>query len=174
MSRVATSDRSIIRQGKSATMPTIMFAIFFVAVSTFSAYARNLAECSASNGYSLVLGTGLTKNSKGVDTWQKDAISQGKMSLTVTADNSYDLLFVDSFNAIRSVTAEGAKVTQLRQTTSTIMILVLYGGSVETYTFVKRDDGRNEVLWTATRDSPLMQGVKAMRANCSFIDISAR
>jgi len=149
-----------------------ILVLVFLSLTCSPTRAMNIAQCGASKGWAYFSSNNLVGNGPGLDKWVQDGISNGRITLAKGTDNSYDLLYGDSLSPINSASKDGALVAKIGELRGTLSILVSYPNrSVETYTFRKRPDGSNEVLWTAIKYGTAITTARAMRATCEFLAI---
>ena len=136
------------------------------------AMAEELAVCGASQGHAYYPMAGLLAQSGSKDggKWHPDSISQGKFTLTRQGD-TYDILFADASGAIVSSTADGGSVFLIGRNSEASAFVVNYpGATVETFMFIKSENGP-EVVWSQNKyGSPILK-VAAFRAPCSFVNL---
>jgi hypothetical protein len=99
--------------------------------------------------------------------WTNDTISGGRFSLTEN-DGDFDLLVADSLGRIFSSKQEGAKIIVMNSSDKSLTVLVAYPKLVETYTFLRNEDGQAEAIWTTNKWGTPIPKVAAFRAACSF------
>ena len=105
-----------------------------LALSTLSAQAEISISCGASQGYSYYFAGGLV--SKAESGFTEDAISDGKISLTISDTGGADVLTIDAGGAIKSATSQGGQVMALPAGEIGMNWVSLYGdGTIEVYSF---------------------------------------
>jgi hypothetical protein len=135
-----------------------------------AAYAKDIAVCGASEGYSYFPEAGLlaAPESEDAGKWKTDAISSGRLTLSRSGDR-FDLLFTDATGAVISARGDGGEVVRVGQTADAITVVVNYSGSlVETYTFIKAAGGA-EAIWSTNKYGTLIPKIGAYRAPCSLL-----
>lgn len=91
-------------------------------------------SCGASQGYSYYFEGGAVDRANSGFT--EDAITNGKISLTVNEKGEGDVLTIDSTGAIKSATSQGAQVVMLQTTGSGLNWMALYSdGTLEVYSY---------------------------------------
>lgn len=147
--------------------------LLLIVITMFASntYANTqIASCSSPQGYSYYAAYGLVPKDKAG--WQKDGITGGNTTLSVTNGN-YDILYTDSSGrGIMSATSEGAKIALTRNTSSTIQVIVLYPTSTtEIYTFWKTSDGKYQFSQIQNKIAPLPKS-SVFIGNCSNINFT--
>ena len=99
--------------------------------------------------------------------WISDAISGGRFSL-IENDGEFDLLVTDAMGRVFSSKQEGAKVILVGSSYNSLTVVVAYPLLVETYTFLRNEDGQPEAIWTTNKWGTPIPKVAAFRADCSF------
>lgn len=155
-------------------MQRLVYLVALMAMLSTGAFARNVAICGASQGYGFYPKVGLAAADQagewqGTLGWQTDGIKDGRFTLTQIAKDKFDLLVIDTTGAIYSATQDDATVILIGVTDKSLSIVVTYPNTyVETYTFLRNDDGQAEVMWTSNKWGTIIPKVGAYRASCSF------
>jgi hypothetical protein len=146
----------------------ICLAALAVIIST-EAFAREIAICGASSGYGFYPKAGLAALDQGAGEWHSDGIKDGRFTLTEIDKDKFDLLVTDATGAVYSATQDGAAVVLIGVTDKSLSVVVTYPNTyVETYTFIRTEDGQTEAMWTSNKWGTLIPKVGAYRASCSF------
>jgi hypothetical protein len=153
-------------------MKTILLGLILITLST-SAFATDIATCSNPSGktYFPYLGN-ITKNKSG---WYDDEIKGGITQVTVDDKGLYDVLFVDATKKIISSRKDGGEVLLYAIGRTSFGLVVIYPQkTVETYSFVKNNDGALEYFQTTVRAGDSVHLVKGslLRGTCSFINFN--
>lgn len=136
----------------------------------YGANAADIAHCGASEGYAYYpkYGLGATKDETGK--WHKDRISNGQLSISVSDNGDFDLLFKDASGGISSTLADGGKTILIGKSEASLSLLVVYPNQTsETYTIYRTIDGKAEMMWTQNKYNVLIPKVAAFVAKCNYI-----
>jgi hypothetical protein len=152
-----------------ATMK-LRFAISLLSIvaGTFPANAIDVAVCGSSEGRAFYPSAALRANEPGE--WVDDPISSGRITLSMTATEVFDVLIADATGAVFSAKQDGARVFRVGQNEEAISILVVYAEVIETYTFL-HSSGGPEVIWTSNKHSTPILKAGAYRAKCTYINL---
>ena len=91
-------------------------------------------SCGASKGYAYYFEGGVVDRAN--SGFSEDAISEGKISLTLNEKGEGDVLTIDATGGIKSATSQGANVLVLPTEGSGVNWLVMYGdGTLEVYSY---------------------------------------
>ena len=143
-------------------------ASLLLAGSMTATFAGNIATCGESAGYGFYPKAGLAASQPESGKWMPDAIGNGRMSLTETG-GEFDLLISDFLGGrIYSSKQEGATVIVTGTGDKSLSVVVAYRNLVETYTFLRNEEGQAEVMWTVNKWGTPIPKVGAYRADCSF------
>ena len=110
---------------------------FSITSSYNSAMANNIAICGSSNGISYFPEVGIMIGNRDASKWVQYKIKGGTITLTLTADKQFDLLFSDSYGRAVSSKQDGAKVLLVGKTRESATFAVIYPKLTEVYSFVK-------------------------------------
>lgn len=133
-----------------------------------AALSANIADCGASTGYGFYPKAGLAASQPDGGKWTPDGISGGRLSLTEN-EGEFDLLVSDSLGGrIFSSKQEGSKVIVVGSGDKSLSVVVASPLLMETYTFLRNEDGQAEVMWTSNKWGTPIPKVGAYRADCSF------
>jgi hypothetical protein len=132
--------------------------------------AADIAHCGASEGYGYYPKIGLGASDSRTGKWTKDQIRDGRLTLTLGENNTFDIIALDARDAPFSFRTSGASVSMIGKTDVSLSILAAFPmGIIETYTFLRNTDGRAEVMWTQNKYGTPIPKVAAFRSNCSFL-----
>lgn len=134
------------------------------------AIAVDVAVCGASIGWSYFPQVGLMADDADGLGWGENAIPDGAFTLTLSDDNSFDLLFSDTLGGVHSARSDGAQVAVVGLTDVAISVIVAYPRLVETYTFMNSETGP-EAMWTSNKFDTLILNASLFRAPCDFVAI---
>jgi hypothetical protein len=149
-------------------MNKLLIVLAFLAVSQ-SIHAEEVAVCGGESGYSYFAGYGMVPENK--VGWAKDAITGGKITVTVT-NNKYDLLYVDATGSLVSTVQDGGDVIFTSSSPQDLSFVVLYGRATEVYTFWKTKSGKLQYSHLQNKRGQIPSS-KAMIGACSLINFSA-
>ena len=138
-------------------------AAVFAALFATHAESQTLMTCGASAGRGYYLKGDLIPAEKAG--WQDDAITGGNTTLAFDGSD-YDIIFRDASGMSYSTRSDGGTVVLLNRSASQWMVLVVYGGTgvTETYVF---SAANKEVVWTQAKVGGLVEKVALFRAPCS-------
>jgi hypothetical protein len=145
----------------------VCIAGLFLTIASTAAHGAKIADCGASAGYGYFPKAGHAAAAPDSGKWISDAISGGRFSLTEN-DGEFDLLVTDAMGRVFSSKQEGAKVTLVGSSYNSVTVVVAYPLLVETYTFLRNEDGQAEAIWTTNKWGTPIPKVAAFRADCSF------
>lgn len=104
--------------------------------------------------------------------WVDENISNGVLTLVLSANGSMDMLFIDARNKPISMTQDGAKIIVLRSTDKSVSLLAHYPGTTtEIYSFFLEKDGKNKysVLTSRTGPQAIVETSRVMVGQCDPI-----
>ena len=122
-------------------------------------------------GKSYFAHTGLVLKKKDAG-WQNNALSNGIFEVVLN-DGVLDVRFVDASKSIKSVLAQGGKVTTLNKSKDGATILAIYPAeTIEVYTFYKDHEGQNKFLMTVVKSGPdaLITQSSIFAGSCQFVE----
>jgi hypothetical protein len=130
--------------------------------------AQDVATCRAPSGWGYYFPPGASTG------WQQDRISDGVFSLVRTRDD-YDIVYVDVTKRPVSSKNDGALVRLVGRTSSTLTVLVYYPdtGNLETYGFLKGEDGKHRFTLSQTRLNAMFPKASLMTGECDPIRFEA-
>lgn len=141
-----------------------------IAFLAMNVQALEIATCRSPIGKAFYHYDGLMdKASAG---WNDDKISDGVFSLTISADQALDLLYVDFAKKPVSSVQAGGLVRILRRSATDLTVIVLYPESTtEIYSFFKERDGtfRFTLLQNKTGDGVILPKSSLMVGLCDPI-----
>lgn len=146
----------------------IAVLITLVCAVSVNAYAGTIAECGASDGYAFFPKYGLAEKSKSAGKWDKDQISKGRFTFTISDDNQFDIVVLDGMDRMFSFKDDGAFISLIGKTNTAISLIAVGNGWSEVYTVFRRPDGQAEAMWTANKFGTAITKAAAYRADCSY------
>ena len=149
-------------------MNKLLIVLALLSVSQ-SIHAEEVAVCGGESGYAYFAGYGVVPENK--VGWHKDAITGGKITVTVT-NGKYDLLYADATGSLVSTVQDGGQVAFTSASPQDMSLIVLYGKATEIYTFWKTNNGKQQYSHLHNKRGQIPSS-KVMVGNCSFINFSA-
>ncbi|TSA58377.1 MAG: hypothetical protein D4R39_00720 [Methylophilaceae bacterium] len=149
-------------------MNKLLIVLALLAVSQ-SIHAEEVAVCGGESGYVYFAGYGMVPENK--VGWHKDAITGGKITITVT-NNKYDLLYADATGSLVSTVEDGGQVIFTRSSPIDMSLVVLYGRATEIYTFWKTKNGKLQYSHLHNKSEPFPKST-AMIGTCTLINFAA-
>lgn len=136
-------------------------------------FALDVAQCSNQKGktYYPFVGMMDMKHSG----WTDDGITGGMTTLSLVADNQYDILFVDATKSITSSIQDGGKVFMLSRGARDVSLIVIYEGkAAEIYTFLVDKSGKAEFTQVTSRggDKVMFPRTSIFRGDCKFVNLN--
>lgn len=150
------------------------FALVLLGIASAAANSQEVATCRNPAGKAFYHFDGVV--GKADSGWADDKISDGVFTL-VRSGNDVDVLFVDIRKKPISATQAGAIVRLLRNTSTTITVLVHYpdGESTEIYSFFRERNGshRFTMLLNRTGSTAMFPKSSLLVGPCEPINFEA-
>jgi hypothetical protein len=133
------------------------------------ALSETIATCENPQGYAYFPFSG---NAPEADSgWFTDGFTGGVYRLTQDDNGNFDVIFTGKGGQFISAIQDGGSVAPFSYDENQISILVLYMGSVvETFSFIKNNEGNNELILTQTK-TKIFPKAASYRAKCSQLDL---
>ena len=150
-----------------------MFVLGVAALVATPAFADEqiIAHGENPEGKSYFAHTGLVLKKKDAG-WKNNALSNGIFEVVLN-DGVLDVRFVDASKSIKSVLAQGGKVTTLNKSKDGATILAVYPAeTVEIFTFYKDHEGQNKFIMTVVKSgrNSLITQSSIFAGSCQFVE----
>ncbi len=147
-------------------MKKLLILLFFLPNLALS---EIIATCENPKGYAYYPYFGLIP--KADSGWDTDGFTGSVYKLTQDDNGNFDVIFTNTRGQYVSAIEDGGSVAPFSFDENQISIIVLYMGSVvEAFSFVKDNDGNNELIFTQTK-TKMVPKASAYRGKCSQLDL---
>ena len=146
--------------------------LFFFGIPAFAMAADSklttIASCGESSGYAYYAETKMVPRDKAG--WQKDGISGGRVLLAKLPNGSFDLIYYDRTEMIRSSSREGAVITIAMSNDDELIVNIRYSETMEIYTFWSTRSGKLQYAHLQSKSAPLLTKQALFIGECSEIN----
>lgn len=147
----------------------LLAALLMAPASGALAQSQTVAVCGAVKGQAYFFDSGLVRGKSAG--WSDDGISNGRITLSKTGKDEYDVVYSDASGGAYSSRGEGAVVVPGPLSTDQMSILLFHPQNViEVYQFVRDRTGKARVALLQSKGTDSITKASVMVGECSVFD----